>query len=106
MTFKMGGETQAYSNLGAICIYMKDMHKFVLSHARCKVGGIVVQQKTKDQLDRDLEYSVRGIVAPLTHADVVPLVHIIRHASHPECPCGRFCPGSWPSRSLTSIFYR
>merc|ERR1740121_299271 len=86
MTFKMGEENISYSNLGSVCMYIKDMTKFVLSHAHCKHAGIVLQEKTKDELDRDLEYSVRGIVDPQTHADVVPLVHIIRHASHPECP--------------------
>lgn len=86
LTFRQDASA-SYSDLGSICLYIKDRHKFVLALARCAAVGILMDPtKSKEDKQREGEFRVRGIINPDTREDIVPLVHLIRHASHPECP--------------------
>mmetsp|Transcript_13422 Transcript_13422/g.36118 ORF Transcript_13422/g.36118 Transcript_13422/m.36118 type:complete len:346 (+) Transcript_13422:77-1114(+) len=87
LTFREDAAAQPFRNLGTLCIYFRERHKFVLAYSKCKAGGILKEPApSRERVDETCEFRVRCIHDPEERCDLVPLEHVIRWSKHPDCP--------------------
>jgi len=85
ITFKCDKTCPPLSNLGSLCIYLNDHQSFHLAFARCKKAGLIGSQTWEDT-EKAYEFHAAAVVNPDSLASIMPMQHIIRYSSHPECP--------------------
>eukprot|EP00747_Dinoflagellata_sp_TGD_P067777 gnl/TRDRNA2_/TRDRNA2_155435_c0_seq2.p2 gnl/TRDRNA2_/TRDRNA2_155435_c0~~gnl/TRDRNA2_/TRDRNA2_155435_c0_seq2.p2 ORF type:complete len:149 (-),score=14.72 gnl/TRDRNA2_/TRDRNA2_155435_c0_seq2:18-464(-) len=86
MTFRQMVDV-SYDGIGSVCVYMREKVKFMMSYAHCKRAGILADSSgDREAVVENCEFRITCIRDPDAGVNLIPLEHVVRHTSHPECP--------------------
>lgn len=89
------GTVTPSSNLASLCIYLRSTQEFRLTFLRCRNAGLLLDGHVAGarwpEAEEACEFWISGIIDPVTQTMVLPMKHIIRSASHAQCPLLQPC---------------
>jgi len=74
------------SDPGVICIYLRSCEAFRLAFTKCHGDGLVMSPDSMEKSQKACEFVTGSCIDPTSKQEVLPLRHVVRSPSHPECP--------------------